>query len=167
MIYHDITIQLDGRQRSQRQHESTALVRGAVEVFRYMLETGTANFRRPMAHKDFTRIQLQWTQETWSAAVATFWVGQIPLTTSALASGRDAAADQEVLRAAQGLVLKFFGDSPVEPAFDLLRIEERPVIASVVLPVPLSLHEDLGLVADMETCLAAAFFESLQEDDHA
>ena len=48
---------------------------------------------------------------------------------------------------------------PATAEVDLVVAPERPLIASVVWPTPNISVQDHGLVADMETCLAAAFFE--------
>jgi hypothetical protein len=54
--------------------------------------------------------------------------------------------------------MQFFGDSLVEPAFDMVAIAERPVLVTVPLPLPPQPHPDIGIIADAETCLAAAYF---------
>ena len=42
-----------------------------------------------------------------------------------------------------------------------MAIKERPVIVSLVLPSALQAGSHaVGIIADMETCLGAAFFES-------
>lgn len=159
MIFHDITI-VAGQRVSARQHESSSLVRAAVEVFRDMLERYRNGFERPIPIDNFRHIRLRWTSEKTGAALATFWSGQVPLTTSALVSSSE--ADRECLASLHGMLLRLFHGSPVEPGFDLLAVTERPLIASAVLPIPPSLRHDMEVVADMETCMAAAFFESLE-----
>ena len=70
-----------------------------------------------------------------------------------------------MLESVQQLVLQFHGDSPEEPAFDLLAVAERPLLATLPIPVPaLALSPDMGVIADAETCLAAAFFLTVLGD---
>lgn len=161
MIYHDLTVTLLGDRTSRRKHDSRRLVRGAVEVFRDLLDRHGDGFREPIPVAGLESIDLQWTSEPpHTAAVATFWSGAVPVTTSALVSGRELAADKAALRGVQSLVVSLLPPG-IEPGFDLLTTRERPAIVSV--PLPFADPATMGLVADMETCLAAAFFESLQE----
>lgn len=167
MIYHDVTVTLRGQKLSRRTHESDRLVKAAVEVFRDMLGRHGPAFREPIPHAAFAHVQLQWTSEEacLGCALATFWRGAGKgglLTTSALVSGRDPAADKAVLQHLQSTLCQILRRSGVEPAIDLLSLGERPLIASI--PFPQSSAKamgDLAVVADMETCLAAAFFLSL------
>jgi hypothetical protein len=157
VIFHDVTISI-GSVYSRRTHDSAALVPGAVEFFRSILDRSGPNFREPLPDRQLAHIELQWTRQG-TAAAATFWSRGAPVTTSALAPGLDAGDDETALRAIQELlVLRFHGDSATEPGFDLLTIAERPLLATVPIPVPSAGSIDLALIADMETCLAAAFF---------
>lgn len=67
-------------------------------------------------------------------------------------------------RVGTGAMATFYarGDlaTPFEPGFDATAATERPLIATVVWPKPNVPRADLGMIADMETCLAAAFFLS-------
>ena len=73
----------------------------------------------------------------------------------------DREADRRVVKEMQRLVVELYHGSPVEPAWDLVAIKERPVIVSLVLPSALQAGSHaVGIIADMETCLGAAFFES-------
>ncbi len=155
MTFHDITIVI-GSVHSRRTHDTAGLVPGAVEVFRSMLDRHGDNFREPLPIPAFAHIGLSWTRQG-TAAVASFWARGDPVTTSALAPGLDAGDDHAALDGIQSLVLHFHGDSPSEPAFDLLTIADRPLLATVPIPVP-SNRADMAIIADMETCLAAAFF---------
>jgi hypothetical protein len=161
MIFHDVTIQI-GSISSRRVHDTTTLVPAAVEIFRLMLEEGGENFRVPMPVDGIEHIELNWTQ-LGSAAVASFFSRGVPVTTSALASGLDDDDDRRAMAGVQSLVMHFYGDSPAEPGFDLSTYGDRPAIATLAIPVPVS--PDIQLIADMETCLAAAFFLSVLESE--
>lgn len=156
MRFHDFTVLATGDKRSHRQHDSDELEPAAVEVFHGLLARNGPDFRADV-HPHFPRIQLQWTREGESA-LATFWSGQTPLTISALVAGSLPATDRQVLQHLQQSIVRIFADTPIEPGFDLLAISQRPAIITVPLLVPPSLREDLEIAADMETCLAAAFF---------
>jgi hypothetical protein len=51
-----------------------------------------------------------------------------------LLAGTDAAADREAAQALQDMVLRLHDDSSMEPDFDALAINERPVILTMPLP---------------------------------
>jgi hypothetical protein len=154
MHFHGITITIGSVSR-RRTHDNASLLPAAVEVFRDLLERHGDDFRVPLPVRG---LELQWTREG-SGALVTFWSRTIPLTTSALAPGLDAADDRAVLESLQDLVIRFRGDSPAEPGFDLLSIADRPLLATLPIPVPaLALSPEMGVIADAETCLAAAFF---------
>jgi hypothetical protein len=162
VLFHDITIVI-GSVHSRRTHDTAALVSGAVEFFRSFLDRSGPNFREPLPDRGLAHIELQWTREG-TAAVASFWSHGAPVTTSALAPGLDIRDDETVLRAVQELlVLRFHGDSPSEPGFDLLRITQRPLLATMPIPVPMTSPADMAMIADMEICLAAAFFMEMIE----
>jgi hypothetical protein len=157
MVFHDITIVI-GSVSSRRTHDTATLVPATVEVFRSLLERHGDDFRARLPVRGLEHIELQWTKEG-SAALATFWSRNVPVTTSALAPGLDAAADRAALDPLQQLVMRFHGDSPAEPGFDLLAIADRPLLATLPIPVPaVAISPDMGIIADAETCLAAAFF---------
>jgi hypothetical protein len=154
MIFHDVTIVI-GSTYSRRTHDTATLVPAAVEVFRSLLERHGDAFRVRLPVRG---LELQWTREG-SGALATFWSRNVPVTTAALAPGQDAAVDRAVLDSLQQLVMRFHGDSPEEPGFDLLSIADRPLLATLPIPVPaVAPSPDMGVIADAETCLAAAFF---------
>lgn len=155
MLIHDITIEA-GAIRSRRQKDTVELRPAAVEVFRDLLERHGEHFRVPLPVRGLEHLELHWDQYG-AGAPATFWSRGAPITTSALASGHDAADDWAVLAALHDLMLQFFRDSPFEPSFVLLDVAERPLLATLPIPAP-TICPDIGIIADAETCLAAAFF---------
>ena len=163
LIFHDVTIRLESV-ASRRTHDSRALRPAAVEVFRDLVERHGEDFRVGLPVKGLEHIELSLTR-SGTAALATFWSRGEPVTTSALAPGLDADADREVLEGLQLFVMRFCGDSPAEPGFDLLTIPDRPLLATV--PIPAAPSPDMGTIADAETCLAAAFFLSVLGDQSA
>jgi hypothetical protein len=152
MIFHDFTLAADGHIRSQRRHESGSLAVDAVAVFAGMLRTGGHCFRGAIPVPAFSDIELHWTQESDDAAVATFLEDDAPVTTSALLKGVSSGADSDALIALQDLIQQL-GRGVL--GHDVISIEERPAIVSV----PFAMSPRLPIIADMETCLAAAYFD--------
>jgi hypothetical protein len=169
MRFHDYTI-VHGRIESQRVHESTQLVRAAVAVFRTLLDHGPGNYVIP----GWDDYRLAWTRER-SNAVATFFYRQIPITSNLLLSGHDRDAEPSAISALAGLEATIEAALPGATAgsglgFDLALIRARPalctiILASSLLAVGADLPHAMGIIADMETCLAAAFFEGVVQPE--
>ncbi len=160
MKFHDYTIGV-GDKISQRVQDSTSLLPAAVEVFRDMLERFGPHFKEPVPVIGNEYV-LSVTSESQGSAVATFFWNKAPVTTSVLLFGGHTSEEERTLLAVQQMVMQLYRRFGVEPAFDLLAITDRPLLASVMIPlspgtVPPSVY---GLVADAETCLAAAFFSA-------
>jgi hypothetical protein len=166
LIFHDVTLDAAGNIRSRRTHDSAQLLPADVEIFRDLFERHRENFRVPLPIEGLEHIQLALTRSS-TTALATFWVRGAPVTTSALLPGISPEDDREVLELLQGLVVRFFDDSPVEPGFDLLALSDRPLLVTVPLPLPPPPGLDSGMIADAETRLAAAFFLSVLGDQSA
>ena len=160
MLFHDVTIRI-GSVASRRTHDSARLSPAAVERFRALIERPGRNFRVPLPIDGLEHIELAVTR-AGTTALATFWSRGAPVTSSALVPGKDAEDDRQALESLQSLVMMLFGDSPTEPGFDLLTLTERPLLATVPIPVPVS--PDMGIIADAETCLATAFFLTVLGD---
>jgi hypothetical protein len=160
LIFHDVTLDAAGNICSRRTHDSATLQPAAVEVFRDLFERHGEAFRVPLPVQGLEHIELSLTR-SGTTALATFSVGGAPVTTSALVPGISAEDDREVLEQLQSLVVRFFGDSPIEPGFDLLSLSDRPLLVTVPLPLPLPPGPVRGIIAGAETCLAAAFFLSV------
>jgi hypothetical protein len=156
MIFYDYTL-VAGSQVSRRTQDSAQLLPAAVDFFGDMLLRHGDAFRQPVP--GLPGYELEWTCQGAGAAMVTFWHGQVPVTTSALLARIDPAADRLVALELHQLVLRCHGDSPLEPGFDVLAIAERPVLLTLILPSSLAAgREAIAMIADMKTCLAAAFF---------
>jgi len=165
--FYDVTLDAAGNIRSRRTHDAATLRPAAVEIFRDLFERHGEGFRVPLPVEGLEHIELALSR-SGTTALATFWVGGAPVTTSALLPGISPEDDREVLELLQSLVVHFFGDSPVEPGFDLLSLSDlsdRPLLVTVPLPLPPPHGLDMGMIADAETCLAAAFFLSVLGGD--
>ncbi len=157
-VFHDVTVTMAGEQLSERIHDSATLVPAAVDVFRSMLEESD-NFEEQLNVRlnvrELEHLKLKWTDAGHGDALATFFARDRPLTTSALVHRPENTA---ALNRMQNLVARFARLHGIEPASDLLFLTNRPLIATAVFPVDASLAADLSIVADAETCLAAAYF---------
>ncbi len=76
---------------------------------------------------------------------------------SLLASGRDADADQITLQAFQRHLLRELRDTATEPAFALLDLAQRPLVATINFHSPPEQLDQL-VVALADRCFAAAYF---------
>ena len=166
LIFHNVTLDAAGTIRSRRTHDSATFRPAAVEIFRYLIERHGEGFRVPLPVEGLEHIELALTR-SGSTALATFWVRDVPVTTAALVPGIDPDEDREVLAQLQSLVVRFFGDSPIEPGFDLLALSDRPLLVTVPLPFPVPPGLDPSTIAAAETCLAAAFFLAVIGDESA
>jgi hypothetical protein len=156
LIFYDLTIDSTGDRFSKRAKDSATLSPAAVRVMRGLI--GANGGEIPL--DGLRHIRLQWTTDPArpGTALATFLSRKHPLTTSVLLTDSTSVDDARyAAKIVQGLLQKILRSLPgIEPGFDLLAVTERPVIATLVLPgLP---HPDLPMVADMETCLAAAYF---------
>lgn len=161
VTFHDVTIEL-GRLRSRRIHNTTALVPEAVAVFTRLLAAHRIGFRVPLPVANLGHLELQWTEERPVAAMATFWARTELVTTSALVSGSDPEEDARVLDALRRILIPVYRPYGIRIADDLLMVPERPLLATVVWGNPRVLSADLSIIADAETCLAAAYFQTRQ-----
>ncbi|MEI8371848.1 MAG: hypothetical protein WCJ35_03330 [Planctomycetota bacterium] len=105
MIFHDATVTLVGNRFSTRTHDSYDLAPPAVEVFHAMLKQHGDHFRQPMPVAGMEWLELALDSEDEGAAMATFWRGDVPITTSGLVSGIE-TSDYPVLRGMQSLLLQ-------------------------------------------------------------
>ena len=105
--------------------------------------------------------ELRFTTQGHGAALATLEYADTPVTTPVLiAAGADPASAENVLYHFQQLLMGLRHDTEVDPGFDVLGVRERPVIMSTVLLSAIAVGPDaVQMIADMETCLAAAVFE--------
>jgi hypothetical protein len=158
VMFYDVTL-LFGTMYSLRQHDSSRIGREAVALFTGILDAASGidvTERLPVMD-----LSLDWTSRTGTAALATFLWQDMPVTTSALLSGVDPAEDHMVAMSLQNGLLGLCQDTPFKPGFYLPNAEERPLLATFIVPNPLVPPEVVRMVGDAETCLAAAFFEKV------
>jgi hypothetical protein len=157
MIIHGFAISAFGHCAEKSEHESAKLVRSAVGYLTSLLEGHGNSFHAKIPLKRVGYIDLRWTSEHLSAGIGTFYVEADLLSTNIMVSGINPAADQKVLETGQSALRKVCETAGERVADDLLRIQERPAVATIRWST--RDRKAMDLVADMEICLAAAFLE--------
>ncbi|MGH7214792.1 MAG: hypothetical protein ACREIT_08510 [Tepidisphaeraceae bacterium] len=107
------------------------------------------------------RMRLRWRAVATGAGIATLRGHDDKLLSlSLLVSGQDPSADALTLEAFQSHLVRELHDTGFEPAFDLLQLTERPLVATINFEAP-EAPGDRRLFALTDRCLAAAFFRKL------
>jgi hypothetical protein len=106
------------------------------------------------------RLTLRWRASAPTAGIATVRFGEELASLSLLCSGLDENADTVTLRAYQQHLLAELRDTGYEPAFALMELRQRPLVATVAFQAPTDPTDQL-LVALADRCFAAAFFRYL------
>jgi len=100
---------------------------------------------------------LRWSASAATAGIATVRFEDELMSLSLLASGLDADADTITLQAFQTHLLRELHDTGVEPAFALMELTQRPLIATINFRSPPNPAEQ-AVVALADRCFAAAYF---------
>jgi hypothetical protein len=158
MIYYDVTINMLGVAVGKRIHDSDTLHPEGVRFFVDMLAAQGDDFHLPLPLDAVRHIQLSWSSPENGVALASYYHQCQLATTSVLLAGTNPEAEQRVLNRVQRMLTAVIGAGPLEPGCDLLNVPMRPVILTIPWADPAIAVEDLYLIADMENCLAAAFF---------
>jgi hypothetical protein len=102
-------------------------------------------------------LKLRWLAAAPTAGIATVrWSDQLA-SLSLLCTGINPQADQITLAAFQAKLLRELHDTGTEPAFDLMSIDRRPLVATINFRSPPDPHEQL-VVALADRCFAASYF---------
>ncbi len=101
--------------------------------------------------------QFRWRASAATAGIATVRCDGELASLSLLASGIDPDADALTLSAFQNYLLRQLHDTGTEPAFALLSLPERPLVATINFLSPPA-ERDRLIVALADRCFAAAYF---------
>lgn len=165
MIFHDLTLNLDGTLRSHRREDTAGFLAAAVEVFRSIFDAQEESaWTLALPVRGLEHLELRWTSEVHGSGLATFYSRGEVATVSALVSGSDLAGDTQVLRAFQDMLNQMLRPRGMEPGFDALNLSDRPAILTLPIPSPGALA-DIAVIADAERCLAAGYFLTVLEPD--
>jgi hypothetical protein len=110
----------------------------------------------PPPQRDIT---VRWRSSAQTAGIATIRCREALASVSLLATGVDADADTITLRAFQQHPLRELRDTSFEPAFALMDLHERPLVATINFFSPPD-ESDRLTVALCDRCFAAAYFRT-------
>lgn len=102
-------------------------------------------------------VSLRWRASAPTAGMATVRAHGALASLSLLASGLHPEADRITLRVFQQHLLAKLRDTEFEPAFDLMHLPERPLMATINFQSPAEPSDRLA-VALADRCFAAAYF---------
>jgi hypothetical protein len=106
------------------------------------------------------RLTLRWRASAQGAGVLTLRSADTLSSVSLLASGLSPDADALTLQVFQQHLVKELHDTGFEPAFSLLELLQRPLLATVMFQAPAE-REDRVSIAVTDRCFAAAYFRYL------
>ena len=135
--------------------QSLALAATFIAEFATFLWSDPAGFEIPIPAA--TSMTLRWRPSAESAGIATLWSHAKLASLSLLASGKDPQADTLTFRAFQLHLLRELHDTGFEPAFDLMSLPNRPLVASIHFQTPAT-PDDRAAFALADRCFAAAYF---------
>jgi hypothetical protein len=111
-------------------------------------------------HAERPHLLCRWRASAATAGVATIWASGELASVSLACSGLDEEADRITLETYQRHLLHELRDTGYEPAFSLVHLRERPLLATVGFATPPDPVDQI-LVALADRCFAAAFFRYL------
>jgi hypothetical protein len=106
------------------------------------------------------RLTLRWSACSDSAGIAVLRDGGELASLSLLLCGQDPDADAAVKKSLQLHLVRELHDTGYEPAFDLMSISDRPLLASIHFRPPTQ-PEDQQLFALADRCFAASYFQKM------
>ena len=150
------------RALAEYRYEQLELIPGAADLIGTL---AGAVWRSPQEfevrlHDERPHLVLRWRASAATAGVVTVWEGQTLASVSLACSGLDEDADRITLDAYQRHLLHELRDTGYEPAFSLLHLRERPLLATMSFASPADAADKL-LVALADRCFGAAFFRYL------
>ena len=107
-----------------------------------------------------SNLKMRWRACAETAGLATLREGDSLMSLSVLVSGQVADADDATLKSLQSHLVRELHDTGYEPAFDLIHLRERPLVASMNFSAPTSAR-GRGLFALADRCFAASYFRKL------
>ena len=105
-------------------------------------------------------LNLRWRSCSESSGLATLRERERLLSLSVLLSGRGAEDDLATIKPLQLHLVRELHDTGYEPAFDLMSLTERPLLASMNFAAPQT-ETDRRLFALCDRCFAASYFRKM------
>jgi hypothetical protein len=158
----DLTPQCEVRLKAHYEYGLLEQINGASELIG---ECATEIWRSPESFErtlDGTgrRLSLRWAATAASAGILVAREGEKTLALSLLAGGLDRDADRVTLETFHKHVVRLLHNTGFEPAFDLLDLCERPLLATIGFYLP-EKAADRRIFALADRCFAAAYFRRL------
>jgi hypothetical protein len=158
----DLTPHGELQQVTEYDYATLEQVPGAIEVIsRCSAELWKAPEEMEAPLSDLKRTLLRWRSTAATAGIATVRRNDGELVSvSLLAAGKDLAADATTIDAFQKHLVRELRQTQFEPAFDLIHIQQRPLIATMTFASE-SGGEEAMIEALADRCFAAAYFRFL------
>jgi hypothetical protein len=156
----DLTGTGEVRLKQEYDYSSLEQLEGASELiglFSAELWRSPEGFDAQLGGADLT---MRWRACAESAGLATLRQGEGLISLSVLLSGQEADADAATLKSLQLHLVRELHDTGYEPAFDLVYLRERPLVASMNFRAP-ETAKGRGLFALADRCFAASYFRKL------
>jgi hypothetical protein len=152
-----------GELRSVEQYEYSQLekIPGASDMIADLsgaLWAAPKEFEKTLPHG--RGVHLRWWASAETAGIATVRCDQELVSLSLLASGKDPDADSITFAAFQAHLLRELRDTGVEPAFALMELSQRPIVATISFKSPEEKTNQL-VAALADRCFAASYFRYL------
>jgi len=159
----DVNVRGELELKAEYQYDALHQIPGAAELigdFSGALWRTPRNFEQQLPLEG-TEMALHWQSTSDSTGIATLWQSKDLVSLSLLASGVDEEADRITLEAFQHHLLTELRDTGIEPAFALLNLTERPLVATVNFQSPEGQVPQVA-AALADRCFAASYFRYQQ-----
>jgi hypothetical protein len=157
----DLSAQGELRQVNEYERSLLELIPGArdlISTFDRELGKHTDELEVPLGEE--RKAFLRWRSTAPSAGIATVRRSSGELVSlSLLLAGRDAGADAATIDVLQKHLVRELKQTPFEPGFDLVHLEQRPLLATMTFATDAAGDRMLEALADRS--FAAAYFQSL------
>jgi hypothetical protein len=158
----DLNAKGELRAESEYRYEQLEQVPGAPDLISNFSATLWRNAEKfeVALHPSRTSPSLRWRASAATAGIATVRCDEDLASLSLLCSGLDEQADALTLKAYQQHLMVELRDTGYEPAFGLMELRHRPLVATIPFFAPPDPTDQL-LVALADRCFAAAYFRYL------
>jgi hypothetical protein len=164
----DLTPQCEARQKAQYTYGLLERLSGAPDLLGFcsgQLWQSPEEFQVSLP-ASLAQLELRWRSVAATAGIltvrnsSTVDADHRTLSLSLLASGIEPEADRVTLSTFQQHIVHELHDTGFEPAFDLLELHERPLVATIGLATPPQ-EKDGWAFAMLDRCFAASYFRRL------
>ena len=156
----DLTGTGEIRLREQYDYETLERIEGASELiglFSSWLWRTPEEFELPLPSGT---LNLRWRSWSQSSGLATLRERERLISLSVLLSGREADDDLATIKPLQLHLVRELHDTGFEPAFDLMGLTERPLLATMNFGLPQT-QADRRSFALSDRCFAASYFRKM------